>query len=240
MHDPMVMIYSNLFFTIWHVDPEADGSDDSCGWFNPKITKQDKEIVDDMIDWEKNFPYYSSPYMPLTVVNPVYDFNQMLAGDCLAHVAWAWMHVAWEKDRRTRLTTSEWWAVVNLSANPNDNLRAILSDSEEAAESRIARFFYCIIKAYSRHHLPWWKHPRWHIYHWEIQVHFIQKLKRRLFSRCAHCGVHFSWGYHPISNGNTKNSRWFGGEKNCYHHDCYDRAFKSSVSPPLIANTISE
>lgn len=33
MHDPMTMIGSAGPFTLWHVDPCKDGSDDSCGWF---------------------------------------------------------------------------------------------------------------------------------------------------------------------------------------------------------------
>ena len=24
--------YRRTFITVWHVDPETDGSDDSCGW----------------------------------------------------------------------------------------------------------------------------------------------------------------------------------------------------------------
>lgn len=50
MHDPMTVAhevkspikrktklfpegYRNTLVTIWHVDPETDGTDDSCGWF---------------------------------------------------------------------------------------------------------------------------------------------------------------------------------------------------------------
>lgn len=45
MHDPMTVAFEiklpfrseknkyKSLITIWHVDPEKDGSDDSCGWF---------------------------------------------------------------------------------------------------------------------------------------------------------------------------------------------------------------
>jgi len=37
--------YREDLIQIWHVDPESDGSDDSCGWFKPHLTKKEvKEI----------------------------------------------------------------------------------------------------------------------------------------------------------------------------------------------------
>ena len=67
----------------------------------------------------------------------------------------------------------------------------------------------------------WYKHPRWHIWHWRIQVHFLQALKRRLFSRCSRCGKSFAWGYAPMSDSwNSSGPRWFRGESGVYHHEC--------------------
>jgi hypothetical protein len=68
---------------------------------------------------------------------------------------------------------------------------------------------------------PWYKHPRWHIHHWKIQIHFIQNLKRWAWSRCAKCGGRFKWGYAPIStHWYSKGPQWFHGEDHIYHHDC--------------------
>ena len=192
MYDPMtvaheVKILGRSILTVWHIDPETDGTDDSCGWFNPKITEREEKIVAEMTEWDMDMPYFSSPYLPLTIVDPKYDYSQQFAGDCLSFIGWIWLHIAWQRDRRKKLTVAEWWNVVNLSSNPNDNLRSILADPDEDTECKLKRFFYCVAKAYLRHHRPWWKHPRWHIHHWHFQIHFVQKLKRWLFSRCAHC-----------------------------------------------------
>lgn len=71
---------------------------------------------------------------------------------------------------------------------------------------------------------PWYKHPRWHVHHWQIQIHPIQKLKRRLFSRCEVCGKRFPYGYAPVSRiWGGGGPRWFKNEKGIRHHDC-DRA----------------
>lgn len=37
------------FITIWHNDPERDGSDDSCGWFRPPLTKREREWCKEII-----------------------------------------------------------------------------------------------------------------------------------------------------------------------------------------------
>lgn len=232
MHDPKtvaheIRIKSWYLLTIWHVDPESDRTDDSCGWSRPWLTDKEEKIISDVVDWEKDFPYYSSPYLTSTQVNPKYSYSQMLAGDCLAHVAGAWQHIAWQRDRRKKLTTGEWWGVVALATNPDDNLRSILADTEVESGDRIKYFFSCVMNAYLRHHRPWYQHPRWHIRHWEFQVHPIQRLKRWLFSRCAHCGKRFRYGYAPTSTwGGSGGPRWFSREKNVFHRDCYSLASK--------------
>jgi hypothetical protein len=70
---------------------------------------------------------------------------------------------------------------------------------------------------------PWWKHPRWHFWHWKIQIHPLQRFKRWAFTRCAGCGKRFKWGYAPISTrwGGT-GPRWFRSEQHLYHRKCYD------------------
>ena len=33
------------FITIWHVDPELRGNDDSCGWFRPPLTNDQRDRI---------------------------------------------------------------------------------------------------------------------------------------------------------------------------------------------------
>jgi len=40
------------FITIWHNDSETDGTDDSCRWTWPKLTKEEDARAEDLIDNE--------------------------------------------------------------------------------------------------------------------------------------------------------------------------------------------
>jgi hypothetical protein len=80
-----------------------------------------------------------------------------------------------------------------------------------------------IVRNYKRFKRSWWRHPRWHIHHWRLQVHFLQRFKRWAFSRCVYCRKGFPWGYTPISDHwNSEGQKWFRSEKGIYHHECYN------------------
>ena len=195
------------------------------------MAEQDLAQIEKIIMWDMAFPFHTfqttvgmaiidDPKLAI-IDDPKYTalFAATLAGDCLGYVAAAWQQIARHKGRR-HLTTAEWWEVVSLATNPDDNLRSILADPDDNPKERAHRFLFCVMRQYLRHHRPWWRHPRWHIHHWHIQVHFTQALKRWLFSRCAYCGERFTWGYAPISDGNSAGPRWFKSETHCFHHDC--------------------
>jgi hypothetical protein len=162
MHDPMTVAfeikspikrkselcpngYRSSIITIWHVDPEMDGSDDSCDWFGNRRTKAN--------GW---YPAALDDYASMSQdTQRAIDF-----------VWWMW------RDKLGR---------------------------------------------------PWWKHPKYHFWHWQIQVYFLLNLKRWLWSRCTKCGKRFEWGYAPISNQwDGDGPRWFRGEPGVYHSECYE------------------
>ena len=59
--------------------------------------------------------------------------------------------------------------------------------------------------------------PRYHFWHWRIQIHPLQQLKRWLFTRCSQCGGRFKWGESCVSNSwGGHGPRWFRSE-NVYH-----------------------
>lgn len=172
MHDPMTVAFEirsplrrapDRFFpkgyrpsliTIWHVDPERDGTDDSCGWF-------------------------------------IRGRHLKPADQALAH---------------------------SLIENEHDNLRHWFPDcDQEEAVGRIKGIF----SALRRRERPWWRHPRWHLWHWRFQVHPWQALRRWLFSRCAGCGKRFPYGYSPVSfQWHSKRPKIFRGEHGVYHSEC--------------------
>lgn len=81
-----------------------------------------------------------------------------------------------------------------------------------------------------------WPRNRWrkfHIHHWRIQIHFLQKFRRWALSRCAYCGDRFPWGYAPIRSAFWslgKRSPWWLGEADVYHHGCESKRRESAKS----------
>lgn len=159
MHDPMTLVYSCRLFDVWHVDPEKDGSDDSCDWFN-------HGKAEDRAD-----PTRQAVYEALWDMETLLD-NRPHYPDSPEHRAFQPLKAA---------------------------VRAALAPPPR----------------------PWWRHPRWHVWHWKIVVHPVLSFKRWLFSRCATCGKGFRWGYAPVSSSwDSPGPRWFRGERNVRHHEC--------------------
>lgn len=162
--DRFLRTYHDAFITIWHVDPESDGTDDSCDWFASRLPKR-------------------------------------YAADLKA-----------------------------LITNPDDNLTAFFGD--DLPEHEAMRRLFVIASNVRRiiHPRPWWRHPRWHVWHWQVQVHAAQKLKRRLFTRCAFCAGPFAWGESVYSaQWGNKGPQWFRSEHGVYHEGCFGMRPKTEL-----------
>src|SRR5712672_751672 len=69
--------YRESFITIWHVDPERDGSDDSCGWFQ-RARHGDPNVLEKIVkrfefSWDSNYisdstgePVFYGLFIPVT------------------------------------------------------------------------------------------------------------------------------------------------------------------------------
>jgi hypothetical protein len=59
---------------------------------------------------------------------------------------------------------------------------------------------------------------KWHIHHWKIQVHPLQRLRRAFLTRCEECGrkgspnVSHQW--------DLERGPWWRGERGLYHMEC--------------------
>ncbi len=63
---------------------------------------------------------------------------------------------------------------------------------------------------------------RFHIHHWRLQIRPLQKLRRRLLTRCAWCNGRHRPG-DPVDVGHSwagRRGRWWRGELGLYHQDC--------------------
>jgi hypothetical protein len=77
---------------------------------------------------------------------------------------------------------------------------------------------------------PWYRHPRWHFWHWQLQIHPVQTFKRWAFTRCASCGGRFPWGTSGWTNSwSGDGPQWFKSERDLHHNDC--RNPRSSQDP---------
>lgn len=241
MHDPMTVAfhirypwrdaptklfpegYRHEFATIWHVDPESDGSDDSCGWSFVKLNDEDRALAREMIDWEQKFPHYFAA--PQRVPNPEYpSLWEIGPGDASALMLSAWQYIAWRLHRR-RLSPRLAMQALSYGCASGDNFAGSLAATNPEDQYRAMLF---IIRAYKTAVRPWYRHPRWHVHHWRLQVRPAQALKRWLFTRCAECGGRFKWGESGIGTWHGDGPRWFRSE-HLTHMDCH--AIRSAIAP---------
>lgn len=211
MHDPMTVAheikwpisfrknsisgekYYSPLITIWHVDPEKDGTDDSCGWFirSRHIPKEliEKVTKDFAFEFKHNYWFNESGYP---------KFSPMGITLCMySRAAWTifiYLHggstgkIAHK--RYKRFMSKHLFDFMHFAENPTDSLyNAInMTYGVEKMEERIGHFVSVVVSDIMRKLRPWYKHPRWHIHHWKIQFHPWQNFRRRYFDKCCICG----------------------------------------------------
>lgn len=246
MHDPMTVAfaikypwrsrpsslfpkgYRNTFITIWHVDPERDAhdrgtrADDSCGWFHPPTTpwarnrirklgeQQYSTIFEKQARTAEGASYAYVCYEP-TAYDAIYWAWRAIKNDCKKQALWQY------GCQRHALTAAELEQIFMLYSCPVDNLR--MSVAEVKDKETCGVFFLTLYRCYLRFNRPWYRHPRWHFWHWSVRVEPISKVSRWLFSRCAFCKGRFTWNEQRYGNwGGT--AVW---HERCNHHAYADR-----------------
>lgn len=225
--------YRSPLITIWHNDPETDGTDDSCGWFI-RLRHADRNIYEKIVrefesEWDRTFKgenghvyncgwfnregenilsvqaivFNMYLYASKIVFNPYDRISPSKAWD----KAWAFMN-----KYRAQITY--------FAENNRDSMRdkivrkfEIGCDVEYTPEKRVEMIRDCANIVYTdilRKIRPWYKHPRWHIHHWRIQFPLLQQLKRRYWDKCSVCGKR---GFKGAAIGD-----WSG--KNIWHEEC--------------------
>lgn len=204
--------YRNTFITIWHKDPECDGSDDSCGYTFPRLTNWQKERL-----WNGSWGEGQNPHFLATTAKEwdgtyteaVSLYTGML---CLA-VRLLNLKVSMDQIQRMaveRIHHPDCCPVVNTFCF----LPGYHTNSDKDSPRDRQEHFYGILCGIARSLLydlrPWWKHPKWHIWHWRLQIHPWQDFKRWAFHRCDKCGQGFKWKEVVIGDWSGKRI-WHGG-----------------------------
>lgn len=209
------------FIDIWHVDPETDGTDDSCGWSHQKLTKEQKSQLQWLAGCEARTPW----------IQKLKKKEPTSPADAEALMRGALYAVA--RQLRIKVSIEEITELaISLVHSPADNVRSRLchlpgyhsnfkEDTEEQRTRSAGELFHICANVLLRDRRPWWRHPRWHFWHWEVRIWPLQHFKRWMWSRCSKCGKRFKWGEAPISNQwHSSGPQWFKGETNLEHGDC--------------------
>lgn len=205
MHDPMTVAheiylgrkrkkngnYKSPLITIWHVDPEKNTlgcrSDDSCGWFSPPYTKEERDAIlklaKDQYDniFAKQVAYAEEKSYAYIC------YNQ----DCYGAIYWSWRALkamgkpGWQFGT-TPMTAKELEHIYVLATNPVDNFQHNVFAIKKLEDFQ--EFFLLVWRSFRRFYRPWYKHPRWHIRHWKVQFHPWLNFYRKYIQRCCKCG----------------------------------------------------
>jgi hypothetical protein len=181
--------YRTPFISIWHCDPETDGSDDSCGWFirsrhiDPKLyEKVKKEFAFNFKHeyWFNNggYPKFSVPGIVLNLYNTAAWQVFMYLNDGKP-----------DRKRHDRFMKKHLFDILYFAENPVDSMydSITMKYGVEYTSARIDHFTSIVLADIMRKLRPWYKHPRWHIHHWEINFPLFRQFYRRWFERCDRC-----------------------------------------------------
>ncbi len=244
MHDPMTQVWASKHnrIVIWHIDPDHKGDDDSCGWFmrsrhgDPAVLEKIKERFE--FSWDRTYEHGGQRKLN-GYFDPVTGDPQFSAGAIALELFFlAALVVFKRRTRAVRFMRKGTFDILHFAENPIDSLHPMLTCQygREKRQDRIEYFASCIYGWILREQRPWYRHPRWHIWHWQIQLMPVLNLKRWLWSRCERCGGRFRYGENPTTyQWDGTGPRWFRGERNIFHgSDCSEsrstQGGKSEVS----------
>lgn len=207
MHDPMWVAheiylgskkkrnghYRTPLVTIWHVDPETDGTDDSCGSFirsrhiNQELFHKVQSEFE--FNFKHNYWFNEAGYPVFSTIATVLNM----------YSAAAWQVFMWNNNgnpsgkarkQYKRFMQRHLFDIIHFAENPTDSLftHITMKYGVEPKEERIRSFTSIVLADIMRKIRPWWKHPRWHVHHWSIQFHPWHRLKRRYWDKCCICG----------------------------------------------------
>lgn len=205
MHDNKTVAFDikykdNLLVTIWHVDPCADGDEDSCGYIYKNLNKQQLQWCENYAEFEWQF-YFGEEY----------DAINLISASPFEVIAAIWRNILRnEYPKRHKLSNKDIRNILDCTSYQSDNLVSYVNRSKED-KSEFIHLVRCVYKQFLTSNRQWWQHPKFHINHWKIQIHPVQKFKRWAFSRCGKCNQRFKWGESVYSSGG----------KTIYHFVCH-------------------
>lgn len=191
MHDPMTQVYSNRLFTIWHKDPCNDRTDDSCGWFM-RSRHGDKKVLEKIVSqfryhWDTMFVSEDSGKVYLTgLFSPAGEPHLSVIGITL-NLFWyaAFEYFGKSHKKANKYLQKHLFDIMFFAENPVDSLfnSITLKFGDEDRESRIKDMANIIYGYLLRSSRPWYKHPRFHLHHWRIQLNYRFQFQKSISAK---------------------------------------------------------
>ena len=207
--------YKKPLITIWHCDPEKDGTDDSCGWFirdrhcnKIKLEKIKKEFN---FNFKHNYWFDKDGKQIFSTIGTLVDMYKTAA----------FIHFDYNRKKTNNFIRKYCSDIISFSENSFDCAGDYITGKyykdnllKEDRFSGIAGMIYSDILRKER---KWYEHPKWHIHHWKIQFHPFEQLKRRYFDKCCICGKR---GFKSSAI-----SDWYGTK--VWHQECDYKTHKT-------------
>lgn len=214
--------YRSSFIDIWHVDPAKRGSDDSCGYSFVRISPKQLESL-------KNAAWHEGHNKHFLRCEAREWNGTIQEAECLYRA----MALLVARVLRVKLSWGQasmlaWENVHNCDCGKAGGYFCFLpgyhTNSEKDTPEQRQDHFTGILCSVARQMLtnlrPWYRHPKWHFWHWKFQVHPLQSFKRWAFSRCNKCGGKFEWGESPVTHQWDSNGPSWFGERDVMHQQC--------------------
>lgn len=238
MHDPMTLAfdiylgakktknghYRSPFITIWHVDPDTRGDDDSCGWFI-RSRHIDKVLVEKVrkeftFNFKHNYWFNSLGLPKTSTIGTVLNMYNTASWQVFIYLNGGRA----DRKRHDRFMRKYLYDIMWFAENPTDSLNDSinLNYGPEKEEDRIDHFTSIILADIMRKIRPWYRHPRWHVHHWKITFPVLRDIWRYYFQRCAICKKR---GFH----GQSAFSDWNGTKVWC--NGCNNKTQRPSPMP---------
>src|SRR5262249_7124008 len=149
----------------------------TCGWHTPPSTPEVRERIRKLGRRE-----YGTIFAKLHAVQEGKDYAYVCyAPSEYDAIYWTWWSIKHELQGGRHLTRGELDYIYNLASTRVDTLRHIVAGVRNAEQC--GDFFLTVSRCFIRYNRPWYRHPRWHFWHWRFQVHPWQQARRWLFSR---------------------------------------------------------
>lgn len=190
------------FITIWHHDPEKDGTDDSCGWFiRPRHA--DQRVLEQIkrefaFNFKHNYWFDEQGKQVFSTIGTL----------MLMYREAAWIHFKRNREKVDAFMRKHTHAIILFAENPIDcggNNITNKFKGDPLSPDRFNHFAGMVYSDILRKEQKWYQHPRWHVHHWKIQFHPWEQFVRRFWSKCSVCGKR---GFKGSAHGDNSGKIW--------------------------------